>query len=94
MPKEILTSQICDRMGITISAAMLEEAGFEVVRKDKRAMYWDAADYPKMVDAICSRLQETKNNDIPPPRVREKKTSTAAASSTKTTVNNSDEEEL
>ncbi len=46
------TGDVSRRLGVPVTAELLESLGFEPVGKDKRAVLWDQADYPRMCDKL------------------------------------------
>lgn len=50
------TGDVSRRIGLTITAELLQELGFEPAGRDKRAVLWDEADYPAMCDALGKHI--------------------------------------
>jgi hypothetical protein len=46
------TGDVSRRIGVPITAELLQELGFTPTGKDKRAVLWDEDDYPAMCDAL------------------------------------------
>lgn len=92
------TGDICRRIGITITAELLQELGFEPEARDKRAFLWDDDDYPAMCDAIGKHIIGKKAVPMQPrpepaPR-KEKAPKTSASKPAKPPAGDDDDEEL
>ncbi len=92
---EMLTSEVSARIGIVITAQLLRDIGFEPVRLDKRAVIWDANQYPKMCEALAKHISAKKLVDRPVDtgeRTSKKKPTTAPVTTNAGSID--DEEEL
>jgi len=93
---EMLTSEVSARIGIVITAQLLRDIGFTPVRLDKRAVIWNANEYPKMCEALGKHISAKKLVDRPVDtgeRTSKKKTTTAPVTTNAGSIDD-DEEEL
>ncbi len=60
------TGDISRRLGVQVTAEQLTELGFEPVGKDKRAVLWDARDYPAMCERFGNWIKGRANVPMQP----------------------------
>lgn len=90
------TGDVSRRIGLTITAELLQELGFEPAGRDKRAVLWDEADYPAMCDALGKHIIGKKAvpmqpKPTPAPK-KDKAPKTRASKSAKPPAGDDDEE--
>lgn len=63
MTTQMNTGDVSRRLGLPVTAELLESLGFEPVGRDKRAVLWDVNDYPRMCDKLGKWI--TQRRDVP-----------------------------
>jgi hypothetical protein len=74
------TGDVSRRLGVPVTAELLEELGFKPAGKDKRAILWDQGDYHEMAMKVGSFVQSRTDVPMQPkPERKATKSTTVAA---------------
>ena len=92
MSEQMLTGDICRRIGLTISAEMLQELGFEPIGRNKRAVLWDQRDYPAMCVSVGKWIADRQTVPMQPKPAPPKRVGKKEPAATTTSQEDDDDE--